>query len=225
MSLPSCPTADFSRLPCYPAHLNVTATPCPRTPPSAPVRQPVRRGRRAMVHAHRQEAGCFTQEKPPLPYRPHGPIARAPLPVGMFHSVASGRHGPGQPPPIPSPPHPRNATQISVAQCFTSPAKPRKTTDLPGHGLCNTHNAHVSQGCAERPLPRVRACATIPAAMLRHVSQQGGDGGVRHRDGQGTPNETSPRGMFHRVAWPHPGPEPDAGGKGRGRLDSWRVCA
>lgn len=109
--------------------------------------------------------------KPPLRYRSHGPIARATSRVGMFHSVAQDPAASACATPFPHLPRPRNATRISVAQRFTSPANPWKATDLLGHGLCNTHNADVSQGCAGRPLRRIRACATVPAAMVRHVSQ------------------------------------------------------
>lgn len=109
--------------------------------------------------------------KPPHPGPSHGPITRATSPVGMFHSVAQDRAAPAWAAPFPRPQHPCNATRISVAQCFTSPANPWKAKDFPGHGLCNAHNADVSQGCAGRPLPRVRACATVPVALLHHVSQ------------------------------------------------------
>jgi hypothetical protein len=223
MSSPSCPTADFSRPPCYPARLTAPATPCPRTPHRRPNGIP-RAGAvgpwftRAV---RRQDVSLKTPASKP----PHGPIACAPSPVGMFHSVAQDRAAYACAAPFPHPPHPHNATRISVAQCFTSPANPWKTTDLPGHGLCNTHNADVSQGCAGRPLPQIRACATVPAAMVRHVSQKAATAGSCTGMIRARPMKHRRAACFTAPAWAHPGPEPDAGDRGGGCLDSGRVSA
>lgn len=168
-----------------------------------------------MVHARRQEAGCFTQN-PGAPVVPTAPSPAQHRPSACFTALRrTARHPPAR---LPSPARRTHATR-HASLLHTVSHRPQ----IPGnHGFARSWPVqHAQRGC----FTRLRRTAPAPRQGLcnrprRHGAScfTGGDGGVRHRDDPGTPNETSPPGMFHRVAWARPGPGRDAGDKGGCRL-------
>lgn len=197
------PTADFSRPPCYPARLIATATPCPRTPPRPRHGNPcaVAVGPWFMRTDRGQDVSLKTPvpRSPPWPHRPRN-IARR-----HVSQRCTGPRGLRLRGTLPPPAAPMQRDTHLCCTLFHIAGK-----SLESHGFARSWPVQQAQcGC----FTRLRRTAPAPHQGLcnrprRHGAScfTGGDGGVRHRDDPGTPNETSRPACFTGLRGRDPDP-------------------